>query len=48
MVAAAADKKGYNFAVIVLGSIWPRSRGGTLHFGQSVLGKKSLDRNMAS
>ena len=38
----------YNLAVLVHGSTWPRSRGGTFHLGHAVLGRRSLNGKMAS
>ena len=38
---SSIGQKEYNFLVLVHGSIWPRSRGGTFHFGHSVLGRRS-------
>ena len=38
---SSTGQKEYEFPVLVHGSIWPRSRGGTFHFGHSVLGRRS-------
>ena len=40
---SCSGEKEHNLAVVVHGSIRPRSRGGTLHLGHSV-----LDQKMAS
>ena len=45
---SSSGQKEYNLAVLVHGSIRPRSRGGTFHFGHSVLGRRSLDGRMVS
>ena len=45
---SSSRQKEDDFSVFVYGSIWLGSRGGTVHRSQSVLGRKSLDRRMAS
>ena len=45
---SSSGQKEYDLFVLVHGSIWPRSRGGTFHFGHSVLRRGSPDRKMAS
>ena len=40
---SSSKQKEYNLAVLVHGSMWPRSRGGAFHLGHSVLGRRSLE-----
>ena len=41
-----AGKKEYDFLVLVHGSFWPCSRGGTFHLDNSVLGRRRLEGKM--
>ena len=45
-MAAAGWQEEYNLAVLVHGGTRPWSRGRALHHGYSILGRRSLDRNM--
>ena len=45
---SSSGQKEYNRPLLVHGSMWPRSRGGTFHFGHSVLGWRSLNGKIAS
>ena len=45
---SSSGQQEYNLFVVVHGSIWLGSAGGTFHFGHSILGRRSLDGKMVS
>ena len=45
---SSSRQKEHDFSVLIYGSMWLCSRGGTSHLGHSVLGRISLDRKMAA
>ena len=45
---SSSGQNEYSLAVLVHGSMWPRSGGGAVHHGHSVLGRRSLEWKMAA